>query len=115
MTSISFHRPAQTLLGIDRKLAGRQHAYEPRFFSDIAYVSDSQGLFRYGHPLDHEAFKARRAMQLLTHPIWWPEREAVDKMALLEGFLASRASLLQTETIANCKPYAVHMMEASGS
>lgn len=111
VTSISFHRPAKTLLGIDQKLAGRQHAYEPQFFSDIAYVADSRGLFRYGHPLCHVAFKARKAMQLLIHPIWWPECEAVNKMALLDGFLTSRAELLQAETIANCKPYATYMTE----
>jgi hypothetical protein len=115
VTSISFHRPAQKLLGLNKKLAGRQHAYEPRFFSEIAYVTDSQGLFRYGHPLDHEAFKARKAMQLVTHPIWWPKYSSADKMALLDEFLSRRMKLLVAETAANCKPFALRISEEQDS
>ncbi|NDK36739.1 hypothetical protein [Rhodovulum sulfidophilum] len=106
VTTVSFHRPAQSLLGLARPLAGRLHAYQPRFFSEIAYVADSRGLFRYGHPLDHEAFAAAKAMQLLTHPIWWPQAEAEDKMSLLDDLLQQRQDLLLSEAIANCKPYA---------
>lgn len=108
VSSVSFHRPSQTLLGLENRLAGRQHAYQPQFFSDIAYVADSRGLFRYGHPLDHEAFKSTQAMQLLTHPIWWPETEVENKMSLLDGVLVARKDLLVSEAIANCQPYAVH-------
>lgn len=109
VTSISFHRPAPALLGLARKLAGRRHAYEPAFFSNMAYVTDSRGEFRYGHPLDHAAFLECKSMQLVTHPIWWPEHEIVDKMALLDGFLRSRSELLTTEAGANCIPYAAHI------
>lgn len=108
VTNISFHRPAPSLLGLDRKLAGRDHLYRPRYFSDIAYVADSRGLFRYGHPFDHDAFAEKRAMQLLTHPIWWQEDEAADKMSILDAFLSDRAAILRAETIANCLPYAEH-------
>lgn len=104
--TVSFHRPAQSLLGLDRPLAGRLHAYQPRFFFDIAYVADSRGLFRYGHPLDHIAFAEAKAMQLLTHPIWWPQSEANDNMSLLDDLLQYRQELLLSEAIANCKPYA---------
>jgi hypothetical protein len=38
---------------------------------DMAYVSDSTGRWRYGRPLDSEAFKTQKPIQLLTHPIWW--------------------------------------------
>jgi hypothetical protein len=106
VTTISFHRPAQTLLGLDRRLAGRLHAYQPQFFKDIAYVADSRGLFRYGHPFDHPAFAARQAMQLLTHPIWWREAEVEDKVSILDDMLENRAALLRSEMAANCAPYA---------
>lgn len=105
VTTISFHRPAIALLGLDRPFAGRLHAYEPRFFNDIAYVSDSQGQFRYGHPLEHEAFASKRAMQLLTHPIWWRENIVENKINLLDDFLSGRGKLLHAEMIANCKPF----------
>jgi len=38
---------------------------------DVAYISDSTGRWRYGHPLESEAFNTRKPIQLLTHPIWW--------------------------------------------
>ena len=37
----------------------------------MTYISDSTGRWRYGHPLDSEAFSARKPIQLLTHPVWW--------------------------------------------
>jgi len=38
---------------------------------EVAYISDSTGRWRYGHPLDSEAFNTQKPIQLLTHPIWW--------------------------------------------
>jgi peptidoglycan/xylan/chitin deacetylase (PgdA/CDA1 family) len=68
---ISFHRPAKSLLNYSGLLAGRRHAYEPDFFSEIGYCSDSRGAWNYGHPLETDAIKRKTALQLLTHPIWW--------------------------------------------
>ena len=74
VTVISFHRPAQALLGYPDTLAGRVHAYQPRFFTQMGYCSDSRGAWHYGHPLDHAAVREGRALQLLTHPVWWIRR-----------------------------------------
>lgn len=48
-----------------------QNVYGHVFSKDMTYISDSTGRWRYGHPLDSEAFLARKPIQLLTHPIWW--------------------------------------------
>jgi hypothetical protein len=109
--TISFHRPSKVLQGLDRKLAGRLHTYLPRFFNDIAYYSDSQGLFRFGHPLDSEAFSKRKAIQLLTHPIWWTPNHVADRIKLLDVFLEKRFNVLRQAAIDNCKPYAVHILK----
>ena len=68
---ISLHRPHPVLLGYDEPIAGRTHSYQSMYFSDIGYCSDSRGGWHHGHPLDHAAVEKRRALQLLTHPIWW--------------------------------------------
>ena len=47
---VSFHRPHANLLGNAENLAGRLHTYQPRFFKEIGYCSDSRGSWRYGHP-----------------------------------------------------------------
>jgi hypothetical protein len=41
----------------------------------MAYISDSTGRWRYGHPLTSETFYLRRPIQLLTHPVWWVQSD----------------------------------------
>ncbi len=106
---ISFHRPAPALIGLDRLLAGRDHAYRPRYISDMGYCADSRGAWHHGHPLDHLAVAEGRALQLLTHPIWWTGTAEEGPVEKLERFLAERRTLLQQELAANCEPYRWHV------
>ena len=106
---ISFPRPVKALQGLKGAFAGRLHAYEPRFFDDIGYCSDSRGLFRFDLPMKQEAFIAGRAMQLLIHPIWWIGSELESTTDKLERFLSERYSFLQKELAENCIPYAAYL------
>jgi hypothetical protein len=103
---ISFHRPAKALLGLDRPLAGRAHAYQPRFFSRIGYCSDSRGAFHHGEPLAQPAVAEGRAMQLLTHPIWWMGEAGMDVKGHLERFIANRAEAMRAALAAEIQSYA---------
>ncbi|MBX5449691.1 hypothetical protein [Thermogemmatispora sp.] len=49
---------------------------------DLAYISDSTGRWRYGHPLQSTAFHEGKAIQLLTHPIWWVAEGATPRQKL---------------------------------
>lgn len=102
--SLSFHRPVKHLQGFRGEVAGLPHSYEPRFFSDIAYVSDSRGGWHHGHPLDHPAVKKGLPLQLLTHPIWWTQKSAsvVDR---LERFVTERADHMRYELARNVTSY----------
>ena len=99
--TISFHRPAQELLGYPEMLAGRVHAYQPRFYTQMGYCSDSRGAWHHGHPLDHTAVRDGRALQLLTHPVWWLEGGA-SPGAKAAAFLAARVDMLDRELANNC-------------
>lgn len=88
--TISFHRPAGRLQGFAGRLGGRRHAYEPRYFSEMGYCSDSRGAWRHGPPLEHTAVAAGRALQLLTHPIWWQRLEGESVQQTLERFALER-------------------------
>lgn len=111
---ISFHRPIPELQG-SGPLAGRRHAYEPRYFSEMGYCSDSRGAWHYGHPLAHEAVQVGRALQLLTHPIWWTSQVMDGPLPKLENFLNDKARVLKSELAENCAPYrAVFKDEESG-
>jgi len=101
---VSFHRPAEALLGYAKTLAGRRHTYEPRFFKEMGYCSDSRGGWHHGAPLDHPAIAEGRALQLLTHPIWWTGTPS-EPVARLSRFLEARRALLDRELARNCSIY----------
>lgn len=103
--SISFHRPAPDLVGRPGLFAGCPHTYEPRFVEAIAYYSDSQGAWRFGHPLDSTAFARRASMQLLTHPIWWCFDTEETPTERLNRWLGQDQERRVLEVARNCKSY----------
>jgi len=73
---ISFHKPAADVPG--RTFPYFTSTYARKFFSDIKYVSDSQGKWRDGCPcrwLDVEKYPKA---QILTHPIHWGGAASID-------------------------------------
>ena len=105
VTMVSLHRPRPSLLGLDRPLGGRMHTYQLAFFSDIGYCSDSRGAWHHGHPLDHPTVVAGHAVQLLTHPIWWPIESTPGPVPTLDRYVCERDAVLRRELAANCEPY----------
>jgi len=105
VATISFHRPAPRVRGRPGRLAGRRHAYEPRFFADMGYCSDSRGAWHFGHPLDHPAVAEGRALQLLTHPIWWQDGTGSTVQEKLDRFAHGRYQMLRAELGRNCEAY----------
>ena len=103
--TVSFHRPAEGLWAGDTRPAGRRHTYERRYVEEMGYCSDSRGGWHHGHPLDHAAVAAGTALQLLTHPIWWPEA-ARTPTDTLDDFLAARHGVLDPALAANCAVHA---------
>lgn len=103
--AVSFHRPAKTLLGLARPLADRPHAYQPRYFSDMGYCSDSRGGWHHGHPLDHPALREGRALQLLTHPIWWCGTSFSTVQARLDDLAATNLHRFRKALGDHCSPY----------
>lgn len=102
---ISFHRPITALQGLDKTIGGRRHTYEPAFFIDMGYCSDSRGGWRYGHPLEHDAVTDGKSLQLLTHPIWWAAAPGESVRQKLDRFALGRFDLLRAELATNCDAY----------
>jgi len=105
--TISFHRPARALLGRSAAIGGRLHTYQPRFFSSMDYCSDSRGRWRYGHPCSRASVTAGRALQLLTHPIWWAHDDAGDREAAIGRLIAAKGKDIAAavaETISGYDP-----------
>lgn len=94
---ISFHRPAKHLVGNDSQVAGRPHAYMPRYMRDIAYCSDSRGQWHHGHPWDHPALMEGKAFQLLTHAVWWVGPNGRDARGRLADVVADASARVMLE------------------
>jgi len=92
---ISFHRPARSLLGLVNNVAGRAHTYQPRFFEQIGYCSDSRGGWFHGRPLDHAAVAEGHALQLLTHPVWWATDCRGDREAALACVVEAKGNKIK--------------------
>ncbi len=103
---VTFHRPARWLIGHAASLSGRIHGYQPRYFEHMGYCSDSAGAFRYHAPLDHPAVQEGRALQLLTHPIWWVAEPDEGTFAKLARFRRDRDDEMGRELAVHCRPYA---------
>lgn len=102
--TFSFHRPHPTLLAQEFTVPGLVNAYAGRYFRDMGYCSDSRGTWRSGRPEDHPAIRDRRALQLLTHPIWWTA-DSANPSTKVASFLARRAKFLSDEAAAHCSAY----------
>ena len=102
---ISFHRPIKELQGLSGNFAGKIHAYNPFFFNEIGYCSDSQGIFRFGLPFEQESFLQRTAMQLLIHPIWWTSEKEGSNIEKLKNFLKNKNLKMESELEKNCIPF----------
>ncbi len=102
---VSFHRPTEWLIGAEGQFAGRTHAYEPRFITEMGYCADSRGAWHHGHPLDHPAVAQSRALQLLTHPIWWDTQPEESVVGRLDRLVVEHADAFRNELAENCEPY----------
>ena len=108
---VSFHRPCKLVLTGDPGLtAPIVHTYMEKFVKDIEYCADSRGQWKYGKPMDREAFKQQRPMHLLIHPIWWHD-VARGSVSTLEYFLKDKQNQLEQEMARNCAPYSFLLKE----
>ena len=101
---ISLHRPSKIFLNNNNLFNDCMHTYQPYFFNDIKYFADSQGLFRFGSPLDSEEFSQNKTIHLLIHPIWWMTKDGTN-VEKIEEFINSKNKNLKDEVAKNCIPY----------
>lgn len=69
---VSFHRVGNKIDDLAQLDLGEiRHTYEANYTKKIGYYSDSQGYWRFGHPLLSSYFDDRNDLHVLTHPEWW--------------------------------------------
>ena len=91
---ISFHNPgtyADKVVG--KEVPGIHHTYESRYFSDLKYLSDSQGWYEGCVCEIFESCKYPK-VQLLTHPYIWWEKPGPDFIHDMASFINLRREQL---------------------
>lgn len=81
---ISLHRPRRPLPEIRQwtSRVGIHTVYDAPWTTTFSYFADSGGTWAYGSPLDSAAFRERRNLQILVHPLWWLIPGGTPKMQL---------------------------------
>ena len=74
ISAFSFHNPTAVTLAFNQQTyAGMVNTYARYFRDDIAYCSDSNGIWRH-HRLEEVLGQSKPVrLQVLTHPAWWTE------------------------------------------
>jgi len=95
---VAAHRPAALcpdVLGLDTSLAGREHAYHPRYFKPGLYASDSSG---YWGSVAATPPSTGESFQLLTHPyLWGYSNSDLQRSEKLEIVLKYRVEEINSE------------------
>lgn len=71
--TISFHKPVPEQLQLGVRYQGLINAYAPVLCG--WYLSDSSYQWRDGEPLPQLKKPKENVLQLLTHPVWWGEKQ----------------------------------------
>ena len=102
---VSFHRPSRLILGGDPGLSSPlPHTYQKYLTKDIHYCSDSRGSWIHGNPLELDAFKHKKPLHILTHPIWWNETPTTNYPTLL-NLVDNTMKRVESTISANCTVY----------
>lgn len=98
---VSFHRPSPNVL--NKKFSSFVSVYEPRFFSQIKYISDSRRMWREGDPCKLLSEGQFDQIQLLIHPIWYEDKD--DLRDLAEDVIQERMEEIKKYLATNVSPF----------
>ena len=106
---VSIHRPNFNKFIQEKPLTINQnrfidHTYMNKYFKKIAYMSDSKGEFRYGHPIESEAYKNFKSIQLLIHPAWWMSKDDTP-IKIMQGVIKKNNELNKSFFTENSIPF----------
>lgn len=114
VTAVSFHRPGEfELAGSPRLTDPYPHTYMKLFTDQMEYCSDSRGRWRFGGPTEREAFKRRRPMHLLVHPIWWGPQPSEPYETLVQ-FARRHQQGFERELAEHCEVFRGRAGDAGG-
>ena len=104
---VSYHRPGPELLeGNPAITAPRRHTYMSLYTKRIRYFSDSGGEWKFGKPIESDAFRQGLPMQILAHPVWWTD-SSLSAHDRLITFVQKTKEDLELSIARNCRTYRI--------
>lgn len=101
---VSIHRPGTFLENNNIELFGTRHTYQDYFFKELKYLSDSGGKDVRESISSFLVSENCRALQLLTHPIWWVNH-ASSQTSALNTWRTKNLDFVTNEIRKNCVTY----------
>lgn len=107
----SLHKPGNRSQLYPVGPEGLLNTYSRRFFSDIAYSSDSSGWWRFGSFIESDDFRSHRSVQLLLHPIWWTGLLGEHPGKRLDRLVDDLRVKGQSQIASTIDPYGLYLAE----
>jgi hypothetical protein len=94
ISCFSFHNPTDEMLSFSADTyMGLNNVYAKRYFSEVAYASDSNGYWRFQPLSEVLVDPSITRLQVLTHPEWWVP-QAISPFERVKRAAEGRASAL---------------------
>jgi len=90
---VTLHRP------LDHSISSHTSVVD---YTGFKYFADSYGCWRFGHPLESDAFLRCRNMVINTHPEWWGTPPDVSPLFVLSDLYKNRIDAIRRWMLANC-------------
>ena len=92
----SFHDPSTSdLKFLESSYAGLINCYSEKFWNNVPYCSDSNGIWRYETLSDFLATPNLKCAQVLTHPGWWQDCSMTARASISRA-LTGRSSVISS-------------------
>ena len=98
----SYHNPTKEILHQDQDVAGMVNCYGKYFKEAVAYISDSNGLWKYKSLREILNDDNRPVLlQVLTHPVWWTKEYEAQPVSKVLRAIEGRAQDVRAHTLKN--------------
>ena len=95
--AFSFHNPSTHSLSFDEdRYGGLINCYSKKFKTNLAYISDSNGYWRFKRLKNILQLAKDNSIQVLTHPEWWQSKILSPRQRILRSIYGRATANLES-------------------
>ena len=93
---VSFHQPSKSIIDGSSKIHDYINTYDKDDMKGIHYISDSNMVWRAGHPSLTYEKGLHKKIQVLIHPMWWARKNEIESSSIIwDNILMSNLEITQ--------------------